>query len=720
VEVAVSLIRKIIPGLYDGISQQSPTLRSPLQADEQVNLWGTLADGLKRRPPTTHVATLYPNAEPVAKVVHIDRDVANRFIVVLTNGDLRVFNQATGVEVTVNFPVGKGYLTAADPETQFAVVSVADYTFIVNRTVTAQMAVGTPVVTDYRWLGLDTPGIVRQYPPYGAAGTFAGTVQRFEDLPTGATEGQVYKIAGSSDNEFSTYWVQRRSGVWEEARDPSLTQNDIDAATMPHALVRETNGTFTFAPFSWASRRVGDANTNPPPLFIGRKIMDVLFVQNRLGFLADEQTVMSAASDYGNFWRNTLTTYVASDPVTVSPNTAEITLLQYAVPFGDSVMLFAEKDQLKLSWGEAGLSPDSVALTPVTSFQINTKVRPQKLGRDVYFAADSAAHTRVYEYFNRMVNEAAQIDAADITGHVPRYIPSGIRGMAADVVNDAVFAYPGTNGSVYVYKFVWQDATNKIQSAWSKWDFGAGNKVVSVAVNNAVLSLLVQRADGLHLERLSLESGAVPVGAEHEVYLDRRVLVTGVLNEPDGRTWFTLPYKPNQSRFRLVRSSAAPEGLRESLIDPSTYFWVSDNVVSVPGNVTGYAVFGGERFTSTYRFSPQFPEGRDGKVLSGYTVTRTMTLYFTDTAYFRTRVLPYGDGLEAIEEIIPSKLSVFSGKTLGATSLILGRPSYHTGSYTFGVYGRSSEAVVEIINDTHVGSAFQTAEVEMTYHNRAR
>jgi hypothetical protein len=552
--------------------------------------------------------------------------------------------------------------------------------------------------------------------------------QRFEDLPTPEdtvvanrpAEGDVWKIVGSSDNEFSTYWVQRRNGAWEEARDPALTQNEIDARTMPHALVREDNGTFTFAPFSWAQRRVGDASTNPPPLFIGRKIMDVMFVQNRLGLLADEQTILSATSDYGNFWRNTLTTLVASDPVTVSPNTAEITLLQYAIPFGDSVMLFAEKDQLKLAWGEAGLDPDSVSLTPVTSYYINTKVRPQKLGRDVYFAADNASNTRVYEYFNRMVNEAAQIDAADVTGHVPRYIPSGIRGMTVDVVNDAVFAYPGTDGSMFVYKFVWQDANTKVQSSWSRWDFGAEATLVSVASSNAVIDMLVQRNDGLHLERLSLENSAVPIGSNHEVYLDRRVYLNGVYNSIDNRTYFQLPYTPVQSKFRLVRSSFAPQGLRESMVNPTDHFWNTPTSVGVPGNLSAYPCFAGELFTSLYRFSPQFPEGRDGKVLSGYAVTRTVTLYYTDTAYFRTRVLPYGEGPESVEEVIPSKLSAFTGKTLGSSSLILGRPAYHTGSYTFGVYGRSAQAVVEIINDTHVGSAFQTAEVEMTYHNRAR
>jgi hypothetical protein len=719
------LVRKPIPGLYDGVSQQSPTLRSPLQCEEQVNAWATLADGLGKRPPTEHVALVRPDAFGPATIHHINRDAAERYIVVVTDGDLRVYNHATGAPVTVNFPVGKAYLDCTNAAEEFALMTVADYTFVVNRRVACAMLPANATVDDttYRWLNRDAAGNVQQYEgvyaPIGGA-VFMGEKQRFEDLPDTASDGHVYKISGSSENKFSTYYVIRKGGVWEEHRDPTLTVNEIDARTMPHALVREGDGTFTFAPFSWAQRRVGDAKTNPEPTFIGRTINDVLFVQNRLGFLVDENVVLSATADFGNFWRNTVTTVVASDPVDVAVTGNEVSILRFALPFADSVMLFAEQSQHKLTWGDLGLTPDSVAITPVTSYKMNVRARPVKLGRDVYFCADSSAYTRVYEYYNRQADEGSSTEAADVTAHVPRYIPKGARKVTADPTNEAVFVLTDTAPRrVYVYKFAWGSPTEKVQSAWGYWEFDANATILPVEVLDEYLYLLVQRPDGVYLERLSLQSGARPTQADHQVYLDRRCVVTGTYRPLTDDTLFELPYAPVQAPLRIVRGNAAPAGVREALLDPSQYAWENAAAVKVPGNHAGFPCLIGERYVFRYVFSTPFLADGQGNILSGYTVLRGLTVYYTDTAYFATEVAPYGTSPQ-VEAVVPAKLAEFTGKTLGAQSLVVGSPAYHTGDYAFQVYGRAEAARVALTNDAHVASTFQSAEWEVTYHNRAR
>jgi len=719
------LVRKPIPGLYDGVSQQSPTLRSVLQAEEQVNGWATLADGLGKRPPTEHVALVRPDAFGPATIHHINRDLSERYIVVVTDGDLRVYNHLTGAQVSVNFPNGKAYLDCQNAAEDFALITVADYTFVVNRRVTCAMLPPDTTVDEsyYRWLNRNNPGNVYQYPgiymPYGGVG-YMGEKQRFEDLPETAVDGQVYKIVGSSDNEFSSYYVIRKGGVWEEYRDPLLYVNKIDARTMPHALVREKDGTFSFAPFSWAERKVGDKTSNPEPTFIGRRINDVLFIQNRLGFLVDENTVMSAAADFGNFWRNTVTTLVASDPIDVAVTGSEVSILKHAVPFADSLMLFAEQQQFKLSWGDFGLTPDSVAITPVTSYKTNVKARPVRIGRDIYFCADSTAYTRVYEYYNRPTDAGVSTEAADITAHVPRYLPKGARKLAADPTNEALFVLTDTHPRrIYVYKFAWGSPTEKTQSAWSYWEFDQNATILSVEVLDEHLYLLIQRPDGVYLERLSLQSGAKPAQADHQVYLDRRAVVTGVYRPATDDTLFTLPYAPVQSQLRIVQGNAAPVGKREALIDPSQYRWVNAAAVAVPGNYGGYPCLVGERYTFRYVFSPPFLADRQGNILSGYTVLRGLTVYYTDTAYFATEVAPYGTDPQ-VEYVVPAKLAEFTGKTLGALSLVLGSPAYHSGDYSFQVYGQADVARVSLINDSHAAATFQSAEFEMTYHNRAR
>ena len=132
----MGLISSSIPNFVNGISQQPYTLRLASQGEMQENGFSTVSQGLKKRPPTKHIAKISdtPLAGEGAFVHIINRDEVERYIVIIMNGDLKVFDMA-GKEQVVRFPHGKYYLSAALPQTQFRATSVADYTFILNRTV---------------------------------------------------------------------------------------------------------------------------------------------------------------------------------------------------------------------------------------------------------------------------------------------------------------------------------------------------------------------------------------------------------------------------------------------------------------------------------------------------------------------------------------------------------------------------------------------------------
>jgi hypothetical protein len=61
----------------------------------------------------------------------------------------------------------------------------------------------------------------------------------------------------------------------------------------------------------------------------------------------------------------------------------------------------------------------------------------------------------------------------------------------------------------------------------------------------------------------------------------------------------------------------------------------------------------------------------------------------------------------------------FTGKVVGADDLRLNKPAFHTGSYSFQVYGDAAQATITLTNDTHVASTFVSAEWEGFYFNRA-
>ena len=227
----MGLLTRSIESLYNGVSQQPATIRLPNQCEEQINAWGTVVDGLRKRAPTIHIAEVSPTKLEGAHLHSIDRDVNEKYDVVVSNGSIQVFDQ-TGNSHTVSYPAGKTYLTVpagSTAEETFSLVTVADFTFIVNKSVTVKMAAldadTQPQNPSYWWLnrsqqGSSTGAQQLQYPPNSAISGYAGVVQSFNDLPDTASVGALYEIQGTADDNFSTYYVIRGAGVWNECRKP--------------------------------------------------------------------------------------------------------------------------------------------------------------------------------------------------------------------------------------------------------------------------------------------------------------------------------------------------------------------------------------------------------------------------------------------------------------------------------------------------------------------
>ena len=90
-----------------------------------------------------------------------------------------------------------------------------------------------------------------------------GVVDDLDDLPIKAYDGFIVKVQGSQATRYDDYYVKFvvnadypptyssdatdifGDGVWKETVAPGITYR-FDEATMPHVLVRNSNGTFTF------------------------------------------------------------------------------------------------------------------------------------------------------------------------------------------------------------------------------------------------------------------------------------------------------------------------------------------------------------------------------------------------------------------------------------------------------------------------------------------
>ena len=127
------LITRSIPNLIGGVSQQPEILRLENQATAQENGFSGVVEGLKKRPPTNHVAKISSSSLNNAFIHTINRDTNERYIVVITNGSIAVYTIDGVAKTVVSQTNATNYLNSTNPREDFKALTVNDFTYILNK-----------------------------------------------------------------------------------------------------------------------------------------------------------------------------------------------------------------------------------------------------------------------------------------------------------------------------------------------------------------------------------------------------------------------------------------------------------------------------------------------------------------------------------------------------------------------------------------------------------
>ena len=134
----MAVISRAIPTLLRGISQSSDSLKQPDHADIQDNADSNPVLGLTKRSGFQYVTSLSSSTLGNVHIQTINRDASERYVAVFSNGNVKVFD-IDGTEKTVNKPDGTTYLNTSTPRSVIKTVTIADYTFVVNTSITTAM-----------------------------------------------------------------------------------------------------------------------------------------------------------------------------------------------------------------------------------------------------------------------------------------------------------------------------------------------------------------------------------------------------------------------------------------------------------------------------------------------------------------------------------------------------------------------------------------------------
>lgn len=134
-----------IPSLFNGVSQQTPALRLPTQGSEQVNMFPSLVQGLVKRPPLEVINDSISDEyiSPRGTMHLVDRGGDNggreRCLIYITPKGITAF-RPDGTEKPVTYSEGARNYLGWGNCSRFAVLTLADYTFIANPLFTVGMS----------------------------------------------------------------------------------------------------------------------------------------------------------------------------------------------------------------------------------------------------------------------------------------------------------------------------------------------------------------------------------------------------------------------------------------------------------------------------------------------------------------------------------------------------------------------------------------------------
>lgn len=542
-------------------------------------------------------------------------------------------------------------------------------------------------------------------------------LQRFSDLPNRCpVDNFVVEITGDSSSSFDNYWVKydmsgggTSHGVWKETCAPGLSAG-VNWYTMPWVLVREADGTFTFKMIPWGQRKVGDAKSNPQPSFLKRPLNDVFFYRNRLGLLCDENIIFSEAGEYFNFYRTTVTQLTDSEPIDVSVNHTKVSILEHAIPFNKQLLIFSGQTQFVIDQNEL-LSPKTISVKMSTEFPCSTNCKPVPVGKNVYFVAEKGDWAAVREYyadFNNLSN-----DSQDVTGHVPKYIPSGVFKIAASTNEDIMCLMTNKEPNVlYAYKYFWAN-NEKLQSAWSKWVFPVGNNIINAEFLQSELLLVVSRHDGVFLEKMNLSLGYSEANEPYPVLLDRKRIVPASTTYLDnGKTRYPglLGIAPGEVTMAVTSTGGTKKaGVVLPVKTDATGPYVE-------GDYTGVALIVGRQYNLVYMLSPitmKTPQAGGGQKsdTEGRLQLRKIAFNYADTGFFDVLVTPHNRGTYKYR---------YAGKILGTATATIGQPAFDTGRFLVPVMSRNVDTQITIINDSPIPCSILSADWEGFYVKRSQ
>lgn len=770
----MTLVAQTIPNLVSGVSQQPAPSRLATSGSEMINAFPSVVSGLMKRSPTEFVAQLSPSITvPDTAAVHvIDRDITEKYILVVGAGDLELYDQM-GVKQTVTFPDGKAYLPTTDVWKKMRFVTVADTTFCLNTEKTVVVTNLTDTRVDPKTLATV---FVKQAVPSQTYAIYINGVL------AGSTTSRDNTTAGTALEGTSTLAEELRvslvgNGYTVTRRGPvlSITVTSGDDIRVDDEFGGNAMEVFTETLQSF---------DRLPPIEVDGRVVKIQDFERRdtAYWVEYSEDTNSWQETYGYNQRRQL------DPSTMphvlvktAPNTFEFRRNTWEErPAGDDDSnpspsyvgttingMFVFKGRLGLLGGEnmvlsqvgnfeqqyrttvlQVLAEDVIDVASVTG-RVNTLYHAVAFADELLllsdkqqfrvssgdvFAADTVGITPSTAYpCSPFINPVNLGNSAYFVGNGPThtvareiYIDVNRQTIKADDIAVQIPTYIPLNvralaGSSSASAFLAVTESNQNTVYVHKWYEINEDKVQSAWCKWEFDSNVKVVGMGFLEEVLYI---VYKVGSA--VRIDK-MLVGSTINKPllldhqfTNASFVAFTYNAGTNLTTITTPYGTPATIAFYRTDDGSFSKINatktgDTTYTIEGDATGWDITGGLNYTFLYEFSPQYlreeTNGGESTIQDGRLQMQYMSLVYQDTSYFTVEVTP---------EVNSTNTYTFSGRVFGDPDSVADTIPVDTGEFRFPIFAENDRVIVQLKSDQPYRCAFGSVEWQARFRQKAR
>ena len=554
------------------------------------------------------------------------------------------------------------------------------------------------------------------------AGISGRAIESYQDeignsarLARNSLDGRIVKIINTTD-ERSSYFVafvadqtvgtQGGSGYYKEARGwdtidgvTKFASVGLDNTTMPHQLVNTSVNNFTFSPVKYEGRLVGNDLSNSSPSFVGSVINEGFLHSNRLGFLSNDNVILSQSGEFNNFYYVSAQTVIDSDPIDLNCSSIRPAQLFSVIPQTQGLILFSKFEQFKLFSDDAALTATDSIIRSISNYEADSGIDPVDVGTNIVFLSKTPIYTRTMAMTTRGNNANPTI--VDIGKVASEYVPSNIDNLVASPQNSFVAMSSQNTSDVFFYRF-FNTGEKDIMQAWFKWTL-PGN-VQTLAIAQDMIFLVVKAGGEYSLLGASIAQQVLSNTNQQTANprLDQYFVISNGItyDSINNTTSITKPFNsdPSLSPVIITTPLINPLFTRRVVSDVPLQFDVNDsseieggvilpvtvngNTWTVPGDWTGYEnrLIGGYR----YNFEVVLPTTYFRQETADYTANLTISRYkfsFGDTGAVTFQSKAYGSDDWEMVYPTPDANYYKADQVAFTTSTIMTVPIYQKNEY---------------------------------------